>query len=139
MRKPLAVLSLATALLAAGCGSDDEPTVRTPSPTASTAGTTAAPTPTSTLPGGVDLVVRVEVRGGAVVGGAKRVKVAKGSVVQLVVTSDVADEVHLHTYDKKVDVPAGGEAGIRFTATITGVIVCELEDAHLTLLRFQVQ
>lgn len=139
---PLAGSLVLTAVLLAGCGSDDEPVVEAPVPTATTTSSSApsvAPTPTSTLPAGVDQVVAVEVRGGEVVGGARRVKVSKGSVVELVVTSDVADEVHLHTYDEKVDVVAGGTARLRFTASIPGVIECELEGAHLTLLRFQVQ
>ena len=139
MRTPLAAVVLTTALLAVGCSGEDDPTVPVPSSSATGPAASTAATPGPTRPAGVDLVVEVEVRDGAVVGGARRVKVARGSVVELVVRSDVADEVHLHTYDKKVDVPAGGEAGLRFTASITGVIECELENAGLTLLRFQVQ
>ena len=139
--RPLGLV-LALALLSA-CG-DDDPTFATPTATApatvsSTPTATAPASPTSTLPPGVDQLVSVTVRDGKVVGGAKRVRVKKGDVVRLVVSSDVADEVHLHTYDKMVDVAAGGRAVLTFTASIPGVIEAELESRHLTLVRFQVQ
>ena len=45
----------------------------------------------------------------------------------LVVKSDVADEIHLHGYDKSTDVTAGGTARLPFTATIPGRFEVELE------------
>lgn len=123
------------------CADGDPSTIETPEPTptqaspTSPASTSAAPT--STLPPGVDHLVRVSVRDGKVAGGAQRVKVGRGDVVRLVVTSDVADEVHLHGYDKTVDVAAGGTATLTFTAAIPGTVEVELEDAGLTLVRFQ--
>lgn len=141
----VAGLLLAAAVLSA-CGESDPSTIETPSPSASpTASASASPSvvptasPTSTLPAGVDQLVRVTVRADTVVGGAQRITVKTGDVVRLVVTSDVADEVHLHTYDKTVDVTAGGTATLTFTASIPGVIEAELEDAGLTLVRFQIQ
>ncbi|HUR13589.1 MAG TPA: hypothetical protein VM097_03745 [Mycobacteriales bacterium] len=126
--------------LVSGCAEGDPSPVQTPTPFAS-APASATPTtaPTSTLPAGVDQLVSVEVRDGEIVGGARRVRVRTGSVVRLVVTSDVADEIHLHTYDKTVDVEAGGRSVLTFTASIPGVITAELESRHLTLVRFQVQ
>ena len=47
--------------------------------------------------------------------------------VVLAVTSDVADEIHLHGYDKKTDVAAGGTARLPFVATIPGRFEVELE------------
>ena len=131
---PLVGLALLT-----GCAEDD-PTIQVPTSPAPSV-TTAAPTtaPTSTLPPGVDQVVTVVHRNGEVVGPKGRVKVRLGDTVQLVVTSDKADEVHLHTYDKTVDVPAGGTARLTFKATIPGVVEAELERLHVTLVRFQIQ
>jgi hypothetical protein len=83
-------------------------------------------------------VVTVSVAGGKVTGPSGRVKVKKGSTVQLVVTSDVADEVHLHGYDKHVDVEKGGTAQLTFKATISGVFEVELEGKKLRLLQLQV-
>jgi len=45
-----------------------------------------------------------------------------------VVRSDVADEIHVHGYDKKEDVPAGGSVRFSFPADIEGVFEVELED-----------
>ena len=135
---------LAAVVLLSSCSDSDPSTVATPTPTvtalaSATPSATPSAAPTSTLPAGVDQLVAVTVKGGKVVGGAKRVRVKKGNVVRLVVTSDVADEVHLHTYDKSVDVAAGGRAALTFTASIPGVIEAELESRQLTLVRFQVQ
>jgi hypothetical protein len=47
--------------------------------------------------------------------------------VRLRVVSDVADEIHLHGYDLKKDVPAGGSVTFSFTADIEGVFEVELE------------
>ncbi len=59
--------------------------------------------------------------------------------MQLVVTSDVADEVHLHGYDKSVDVTAGGTATLTVLAKIPGVFEVELESRKLVLTQLQVQ
>jgi hypothetical protein len=67
------------------------------------------------------------------------VPVKKGSTVTLQVTSDVADEVHLHGYDKHVDVEKGGTARLTFTANLTGVFEVELESRGLRLAQLQVQ
>ena len=60
-------------------------------------------------------------------------------MVTLRVISDVADEVHLHGYDKHVDVEKGGTADLTFTATLTGVFEAELETRALRLTELQVQ
>ncbi len=60
--------------------------------------------------------------------GIVRKTVQKGDRVVLVVTSDVADHVHLHGYDIMRDVAAGGTARIRFRATVPGRFEVELED-----------
>jgi len=143
-RTAIASLPLVLVLTSA-CGDSDPSTVETPEPTGTAAATVApsasapAASPSSTLPAGVDQLVGVTVADGQVVGGARRVQVKKGSVVRLLVRSDIADEVHLHTYDKSVDVAAGGTATLTFTATIGGVIEVELEEAGLTLVRLQIQ
>jgi hypothetical protein len=68
-----------------------------------------------------------------------RVKVKQGSTVALVVTSDVADEVHLHGYDKHVDVTKGGTVTLVFKATLSGVYEVELEKLKHRLVLLQVQ
>jgi hypothetical protein len=71
--------------------------------------------------------VRVTIRNGLPVGGPARITVAKGRRVVLVVSSDVADEVHLHGYNLMRDVAPGHPVTIAFRATIVGTIEAELE------------
>jgi heme/copper-type cytochrome/quinol oxidase subunit 2 len=72
--------------------------------------------------------VNVVVQGGKVVGGPKTHDVPLDNRVILTVKSDVADEVHVHGYDLKQDVPAGGSVRFNFAADIEGVFEIELEE-----------
>ena len=71
-------------------------------------------------------------------GGVQTKDVPLGSDVTLNVTSDVADEVHVHVYDNKAEVAAGGTATMTFTADIPGQFEVELEGAHLKLVELRV-
>ena len=82
--------------------------------------------------------VAVEVAGGQVTGDTGRVPVAVGTQVTLVITSDVADEVHVHGYDLTADLAPGTPAEITFAATIPGVFEVELHEAGTALLALQV-
>jgi hypothetical protein len=73
------------------------------------------------------------------VGGVRRVTVSKGRRVVLIVTSDVADHVHLHGYDVMRDVAPGPAARISFRATIVGTVEAELEDRGVPLARIVTQ
>jgi len=55
------------------------------------------------------------------------------------VTADRADEVHVHGYDRMVDVEPGKPAVLEFTANLPGVFEVELEEASLKLVELQVQ
>jgi len=68
-----------------------------------------------------------------------RVPIQVGSSVALVVSSDVADEVHLHGYDRKVDVVAGGTATLEFVADQAGVFEAELESRGIQLVQLEVR
>jgi hypothetical protein len=83
--------------------------------------------------------VRITVRDGTPVGGVRRVTVGKGRRVILIVTSNVADHVHLHGYDVMRDVAPGRPARISFLATIVGTVEAELEDRHVPLARITTQ
>ena len=142
------VLCATVALLAAGfalasCGSDDDATVETTTRTQPTIPTTTdATTATTVVEGTTDVrvrVVRVRVVGGAPQGGIVRETVQEGDRVVLVVTSDVADHVHLHGYDIMRDVAAGGTARIRFRATVPGRFEVELEDRGVQIADVTVQ
>jgi heme/copper-type cytochrome/quinol oxidase subunit 2 len=69
----------------------------------------------------------VRVKGGKPVGGIQNLTFAKGGTVAFEVTSDVADEVHVHGYDVHKDVSPGHPVKFRFPASIDGEFVVELE------------
>ena len=112
-----------------------------------TATTTSTTTPTTTVPQPPPsppappppAQVRITVRDGRPVGGIRRVTVGKGRRVVLIVSSDVADHVHLHGYDVMRDVAPGSPARLAFRATIVGTVEVELEDSALLLARITTQ
>jgi hypothetical protein len=104
--------------------------------TATTSTTTTATEPTEPPP---PATVRIVVRGGEPVGGVRNVTVSKGRQVVLIVSSDVADEVHLHGYNLKRDVAPGAPARLPFRATINGTVEVELEQRGLPLARITTQ
>ncbi|MCO1654243.1 hypothetical protein [Pseudonocardia humida] len=96
----------------------------------------SAATP-ATAPDGT-LRIEVGYAGGAVAGGVVRYAVPVGSTVELVVASDVADEVHLHGYDRSSFVTAGASTAIRLDADLPGVFEVELEQRGVPLAELQV-
>jgi hypothetical protein len=99
-----------------------------------TAGTAAAPVVTADGVQGVE----VAFAGGEVTGGVRRYAVPLGSTVELVVASDVAEQVHLHGYDRMVYVTAGATATLRFAADLPGVFDVELEGSGTPLTQLQI-
>jgi heme/copper-type cytochrome/quinol oxidase subunit 2 len=83
--------------------------------------------------------VQIRVTGDQVETAERRVKVPLGSEVRLEVTADRADEVHLHGYDRKVDIEPGTPAVLEFQADTPGVFEVELEEAALKLVELQVE
>lgn len=81
----------------------------------------------------------MSVKDGAVSPKPHRVKVAKGSPVRILVSSDVDDEVHVHGYDIEREVSAGQSTTIDFTADQTGVFEVETHESGLLLLQLQVR
>jgi hypothetical protein len=110
---------------------DDDGDAQTTMARTTTATTTAVPPPPPAPP--PPARVRINVRDGRPAGGVRRVTVGKGRRVILIVTSDVADHVHLHGYDVMRDVAPGRPATLAFRATIVGTVEVELEDAGVPL------
>lgn len=125
-------------------GDDEEPATTAATPTAvatATATAPAEPTETATeapTPEPTPEPEVIEVKDGKVVGGAADLEVSEGDLVEFAVQSDVADEIHVHGYDVKKNVEAGGTAELSFKADITGVFEIELEGAGLELARLKV-
>ena len=108
-----------------------------PAPSSSTAvGSLDGSSPTPVGP--AVRMITITVRGGQVSGEIGRVAVPLGTPVTLSVTSDVADEVHVHGYNREVEIPAGGTASVSFTANIAGVFEVELHKSKRQLLQLQV-
>ena len=96
---------------------------------------TVAETTTTTVAEGTRL--EISVTGGEVTGGG-RLDIPLGDDVVIAVTSDTADEVHLHTYDVKIDLVAGETGELVFTADIPGIFELEMEDSGIELAELQV-
>ncbi len=82
--------------------------------------------------------ITVDAVDGAPVGGLRRVEVELGSVVALMVTSDIAEEVHVHGYDILRAVSDGHPAHFAFTASIPGVFEVEFEGSGRLLLLLEI-
>ncbi len=130
----VAVLAIA---VAAGCGAPaaDSPTVAA---TATAGAPSARPSASTTSAEPRAQIIALSFAGGRAGDGPGRIAIPVGETVELVVTSDVADEIHLHGYDRSVTVEAGGTATLSFTADIPGVFEVELEELGAPLARLEV-
>jgi ABC-type Fe3+-hydroxamate transport system substrate-binding protein len=135
----LACASVLAAVALAGCGSDDGSSASSTDTTATEETTTTTTTESTTSEAEKPTVVRIVVVGGAPQGGIVRQTVSKGDRVVLVVKSDVADEIHLHGYDKSTDVTAGGTTRLPFTANLPGRFEVELEQRGVQIADLTVQ
>jgi hypothetical protein len=73
-------------------------------------------------------VERIRIAAGKPVGGARTLSFDSGETVRLAFSADRAAEVHIHGYDRYVDVKAGRTARVRFPAELEGAF--EIEDHH---------
>jgi hypothetical protein len=131
--------ALAVALLGTACGGEAEPaSATTPAgPATSAAGTTSA-APPPTTPSADVVEIRVTVADGKVSPRTSVHKVRLGQTVRLIVTVDKADELHVHGYDKELELAAGRPATLEFRADQAGDFEVETHESDLQLLRLQV-
>jgi plastocyanin len=130
-RFPLALSGLALAAGLTACAGTAAPDTAAGSSSAGTSPSSSASSPAGQR-------IEVQVSGGQVSGDTGRVPVAAGEHVTLVLTSDVADEVHVHGYDLEAELSPGQPTEIGFDATIPGVFEVELHEARTQLLSLQV-
>lgn len=123
----VAVLAAVLALGAVGCGDDSDADPSDPADPVVTVGESAE----------FDSVVELDVVDGELVGGSRQVDVGLGDRVQVVVTGDIEDQVHVHGYDLYID-PVDGEGELEFDAIIPGTFEIELEAAGRLLVRMTV-
>ncbi len=151
------------ALIAAGLGllvslffalrpGDDDETAGTTTAVATTAAATTEPAATETEPPATTteppattapkppavVTIRITVPGDTAPK-VRRFSVKQGRKVKLVVTSALADHVHLHGYDLMVDVAPGAPGTIDFTASAPGRFEIELEDRGLPIADLEVR
>lgn len=139
----IGALAALAALAMAACTDTEEPTPAAPATTAPSApssssapGTTGSVATTATEP---VRTIEVTFAAGQVVGGARRETVRLGEKVRVRVTSDIADEVHIHTYDVSGAVAPGQPVELTFTASIPGRHEVELEKKDKQLLTLEVR
>lgn len=142
-----AAIATAAVMVIAGCGDDaaTPPATSDRAPTTTTGAVTivASSVPASTSVGATTVTtgaVTIEIgyAGGTITGGGKR-SAARGQAVVIKVTSDIADEIHLHGYDKKANVAPGTVATITFLADKPGIFEVELEKKGLRLFELEVK
>ncbi|MER6447800.1 hypothetical protein DEJ51_06675 [Streptomyces venezuelae] len=86
-----------------------------------------------------DRTVTITVRDGKVSPAPARTELRRGERVALRVTSDRADTLHVHGYDKELALPAGQEATLVLTADRTGLFEVETHESGLVLTQLLVR
>ncbi|CAA9473439.1 MAG: hypothetical protein AVDCRST_MAG13-640 [uncultured Solirubrobacteraceae bacterium] len=140
-----AVIAVVAVVVLSG-GSDPETNRADRPPATAASDSTATPEPQEAEPQATATatprpkpgIQTVRYRDGKVVGGRTRLDVDKGETVRFAVASDVAEEIHVHGYDRYVDIPAGGSKRITFKADIEGIFEVELHDAGLEIAQLRV-
>jgi heme/copper-type cytochrome/quinol oxidase subunit 2 len=132
-----AVISLASALVVAGCAAASTGTGSSGTPTGSTS--TGASAGTASSPASDVQLITVTYAGGVISPPEGRVPVKLGSKVEIRVTSDVSEIVHNHFNNVEHDVAPGGTVVFDFTADRPGIYEVELHKSNKLLLELEVQ
>jgi hypothetical protein len=126
------VIVVGFVLLSPG-GNDDNDQNAATTATARSRTTTVTATPRPVL-------ATIDVQGGKPVGGVKTITAKKGERMLIHVTSsDTSDEVHLHGYDIKRNLRAGGRVTFSFTANAEGIFEMELESTATQIAKLVVR
>jgi hypothetical protein len=122
------VLLTAVPLGLCGCaGTDAAPDASPASAAVSSSSDSSAGSAAASTPAGQR--IEVTVAGGRVSGDTGRAPVAAGDAVTLVVSGNVADDIHLHGYDLTAPLVCGAPAELAFDAMLPGVFEVELHEA----------
>jgi len=129
-------------LVLAGCGGGDSDSGASPSnPPSSPAGTPSDLPSTTPTPGSpntsspsntadpsgdqADVTLNVTVANGKVNPSGATIKVNAGQTVLVTAVSDAEDELHIHGYDKELELAPGKPASVKFTANMKGTFEVE--------------
>lgn len=83
-------------------------------------------------------VPTIVVRDGEPVDGVAELEFSAGEEVRFRVSSDQAEEIHVHGYDISKDVPAGGTVEFAFPAELEGIYEAELEELGVQIAELQI-
>lgn len=108
-----------------------------PTPLPSTAGQ-AAPSSTASAQPSNEKVFNLTVQNKKLVG-SDTLQAIEGDEIVLNVTSDISEELHLHGYDKHVDLEKGKTVQMKFTADKSGRFPFELENDKIELGALEIQ
>lgn len=76
-------------------------------------------------------VAHISVKGGVLASGsAQTIEAKKNDVVQIVVSSDAPDQIHLHGYDIEKEAKPGKPARFKFKANVEGAFIIESHAAE---------
>jgi hypothetical protein len=128
----LALLPTLGMLVLVGCSGSNTP-ASAPSNTPSTAPTSmsttnSAPTETpSATPSGqqADVTINVTVANGKVNPSGATIQAKAGQTVLVTAVSDTAEELHIHGYNKLLELSPGKPASVKFTANMKGTFEIE--------------
>lgn len=87
------------------------------------------PVPEAPRPSAFEFVVK----DGKVASGEPVIKARQGDEITLVITSDKADELHLHGYDRHARLQPNAPARVTLKADRTGRFPIELHKSHIEL------
>jgi len=132
----LALLVVAAAIALAACGSSDEST--TASGGTGSGADSSKSAPDVGKPAGNADVPTVVVRDGEPVGGVQQLEYSAGEQIRFRVSSDAAEEIHVHGYDIVKDVPAGGTVEFAFPAELEGIYEAELEELGIEIAELRI-
>jgi heme/copper-type cytochrome/quinol oxidase subunit 2 len=114
---------------------DEQPTQSATNTSETATSTDTGATTTAETPSAVR--IRIQARGDGS-GSIRRVTIERDQRVTLIVSSDVADEVHVHGYDLMADVAPGSPARISFEASVPGRFDVELEGRAIQIAELRV-
>ncbi len=139
--RPVALIASASLTLVARGGSSGpdgaEPGAQTTATTVPAQPSTSAPPPPTTAADPA-LTIEVAFSSGQVRGGSRRQTVKVGDRVRIRSLSDVAEELHVHTYDQRLPLQPAQTNEVVFVANIAGRHEVEFEKSAKQALTLEV-
>lgn len=134
-----AALIPAVVIAATGCANSSPPAAVAATTTKSTTTTTAAAAAVGLVIADETTVLAFRVRGGKLLAGPGQVTIPLHHSVTITVDTDIADELHVHGYEKEAPLTPGVDGKLTFTADLPGVFDVELHQSDQLLCRLTVQ